>query len=191
MSTNLNSQMEMFHLVTVHPDGTVSDSPSRAYVDELGHVWTADGEAFTDEEEAAWIEDLRRQGWEPLIGFTGQCGYRGAVRHPSEFIGGGLERHILDNPGTYVAVPVEDFTPMERGEPEPDAFGWAVLRKIEQQPADEPEPLAYSPVPGEPFRVLEPLRKSPDTLEKERLFPNGVPLTGDLTPEQRAWLSRR
>lgn len=65
-----------------------------------------------------------------------------------------------------------------------------MLRKI-GQPADEPSPLAYSPVPGEPFRVLEPLHKSTSQLEKERLFPNGVPLTGDLTPEQQAWLRRR
>ncbi len=28
-------------------------------------------------------------------------------------------------------------------------------------------------------------------LEKERLFPNGIPLHGDLTPEQEAWLKRR
>jgi hypothetical protein len=32
---------------------------------------------------------------------------------------------------------------------------------------------------------------SADDLEKQRLFPNGIPLRGDLTPEQEAWLKRR
>lgn len=33
-----------------------------------------------------------------------------------------------------------------------------------------------------------PATKSPDQVEKERLFPDGIPLHGDLTPEQQAWL---
>lgn len=34
-------------------------------------------------------------------------------------------------------------------------------------------------------------RKSDMQSEKERLFPNGIPLRGELTPEQEAWLKRR
>lgn len=42
--------------------------------------------------------------WSLLNGFSGQYGYSGPMMHSSEFIGGGLARHILSNPGYYVAL---------------------------------------------------------------------------------------
>jgi hypothetical protein len=70
--------------------------------------------------------------WEPLTGYTNQEGYHGAVLHPSEFIGGGLEEEILSNDGIYVTVCVYSLdnpsVPDENGYGEPD--GWAVLRYV-------------------------------------------------------------
>jgi hypothetical protein len=43
-------------------------------------------------------------GWTLLSGFTGQDGYNGPVMHASEYVGGGLERHIRETPGYYVVL---------------------------------------------------------------------------------------
>jgi hypothetical protein len=48
----------------------------------------------------------------------------------------------------------------------------------------------YSPVPGDPFRWITPPRVSRSHAEYRRLFPNGVPIRGELTPEQQAHLTR-
>lgn len=47
-------------------------------------------------------------GWELLTGFTGQYSYNGPAMHPSEYIGGGLARHILDTPGLYTVLYGQD-----------------------------------------------------------------------------------
>lgn len=46
--------------------------------------------------------------WSLLTGFTGQYGYHGPAMHPSEYIGGGLARHILDTPGLYTVLYGQD-----------------------------------------------------------------------------------
>ena len=43
-------------------------------------------------------------GWELLTGFTGQYSYNGPGMHPSEYIGGGLARHISSTPGLYAVL---------------------------------------------------------------------------------------
>jgi hypothetical protein len=58
-----------------------------------------------------------------LDGFSGQYGYSGPIMHPSEFIGGGMERHIRETPGLYVAVVVTD---LDVDDGDDDAVGWAV-----------------------------------------------------------------
>jgi hypothetical protein len=72
------------------------------------------------DDDAELIREARASGWEPLSGFTGQYGYRGPILHPSEYIGGGLARHILETPGDYAVATADD---PETGEPS----GWVVL----------------------------------------------------------------
>jgi hypothetical protein len=49
--------------------------------------------------------------------------------HNSEFIGGGLERDLLSEPGVYVTV-VAGWTPGEEDDPEEGTIleGWAILK---------------------------------------------------------------
>lgn len=70
-------------------------------------------------------EQARSSGWDGLLtGFTGQYCYRGPIMHESEVIGGGIERYILENPGWYCAVVVNDGD-SEDYEP----CGWAIAYK--------------------------------------------------------------
>jgi len=132
----LNYVMEFDHVVAVHADGTVTDDHiPGVHAPELFHV-----------EGAAHPHDVEGMGdWTLLHGFTGQYSYNGAVLHSSEYIGGGLERHILSNPGLYVACVVEvweedryidheigcEHAEIEMGAPcecmrSEEAAGWAV-----------------------------------------------------------------
>ena len=78
-------------------------------------------ESFTTNDDEELAHQARAQGWTPLTGFTGQHGYNGPVMHPSEYIGGGLARHILDTPGQYAVATVDD----DDGE----AYGWVVMHR--------------------------------------------------------------
>lgn len=107
--TTLNDLMEFDHPVYVTADGTVTDPPCPLYAPEL---------FGTDDSELQ--AQARDYGWAGLLtGYTGQYGYNGPVMHPSEYVGGGLERDILVNPGWYVVTAVVDD-----GDLEP--YGWAV-----------------------------------------------------------------
>lgn len=94
-----------------------------------------------------WPSDSLICQWSPLVGFTNQEGYNGAVLHSSEQAYGAIENHVKANPGIYVMVAVEvhpDPAPCCRaqvtdpgGECEPGCAGtdrdippagWAVLR---------------------------------------------------------------
>lgn len=66
------------------------------------------------------------KGWELLNGFSGQYSYAGPIMHESEFIGGGMARHILSTPGLYVSL-VSYYTPEDEDEDNID--GWAVAFK--------------------------------------------------------------
>lgn len=95
MERELNEIMEFDHIIRVAEDGTITEPRD---VDIYADLNVApDG---TDEFDLS-------DGWELLKGFTGQYSYNGPVMHPSEFIGGGLERHIRETPGYYVALVVE------------------------------------------------------------------------------------
>lgn len=113
---NLDDVMEFDHPVTVK-DGKVVDAPANVYAPEL--TWYEGDYDDSDLESQA-----NNSGWELLRGYTGQDGYNGPIMHASEFIGGGLEKDILAEDGTYVAVSVES----ENRDDEP--VGWAVARKI-------------------------------------------------------------
>nr|WP_296763878.1 hypothetical protein [Rhodococcus sp. (in: high G+C Gram-positive bacteria)] len=106
---NLNDRMEFDHVIEVHEDGSITDRRDLHAPD----VYWSDGDAT-----------CMYEGWSLLQGFTGQYGYNGPCMHPSEFIGGGMERHILETPGVYVAVTVSDLD-IDSDE-EDDLVGWAV-----------------------------------------------------------------
>ena len=82
----LNSIMEFDCPITVHEDGTVTHAPDSVYAPDL------------------YDDELSGDGWDLMDGYSGQYGYSGPIMHPSEFIGGGMARDILSEPGTYVAV---------------------------------------------------------------------------------------
>lgn len=82
----LSDLMEFDCPITVHADGRITDAPRDLYAPDL-----YDGE-------------LQGDGWTLLDGYSGQDRYAGPIMHSSEFIGGGMARDILAEPGTYVAV---------------------------------------------------------------------------------------
>ena len=100
---SLNDQMEFDCVVEVKPDGSVVDAPN---------VY---GPSLYDDE-------LEGSEWTLMDGYSGQFGYSGPIMHDSEFIGGGLERDILAQPGYYVAL--VNYS-LDDDEPE----GWAVAYK--------------------------------------------------------------
>jgi hypothetical protein len=121
---NLNDRMQFGNVVHVHADGTVTDSDTTEYVPEVVYQELDD--------EGQCIDDIVHdvpQGWSLMIGYSGQYSYSGPVMHSSEYIGGGLERAILDNPGLYVAVIVDGLSADESDDAETESIGWAVAFK--------------------------------------------------------------
>jgi hypothetical protein len=120
---DLNDIMEIDHVVTVKDGEVVGSAPG---------VWAP--EVYHEDVHPDGVRGYANPaGWEFLNGYSGQEGYSGPVMHSSEFIGGGLERDILDEDGVYVAVVVECLTDDDYpdGAPEGHEFepaGWAVLR---------------------------------------------------------------
>lgn len=142
MDQPINELMEFDHVVAVMPDGRVIDTDEgynhldvhapEVVIDYDGPF--ADGQIL-DEHDAAMVEYLRIQGWEVLTGYSGQHGYSGPVMHTSEFIGGGIEDRIREEPGYWVALtveihPKEDDPEYNDGNGESEAAGWVVARKI-------------------------------------------------------------
>lgn len=114
-------------------------TPGRPHAPEAFH----DDAADVTLDGVPWRES---DAWELLTGYTGQHGYRGAVMHASEFIGGRMALDILNTPGIYVALAVEcepsdddvdrwpgDSDAARRddyaaGAWRPEATGWTVAR---------------------------------------------------------------
>lgn len=124
----LDKVMEFDHVIRVHADGTVSDGyHDRFNSPELVMDVDEDGQDVSGDDE------LRRQakayGWELITGFSGQQSYSGPVMNSSEYVGGGLARHILETPGYWV------ITSVECTGPDPDAYeepaGWAIAYREE------------------------------------------------------------
>ena len=95
----LNDEMEFDSVIYSHGDGTISD----AHTMRSPYVYIA------ELEDGTWVGEALDEPWELVDGFSGQYGYSGPHMHASEYIGGGLARHILETTGFYVAVVV---TPM-------------------------------------------------------------------------------
>lgn len=85
---------EFDHPFTVGPAGELADAPAGIYAPEIYH------------DDAGDITGAGSM-WEALTGYTSQHGYRGAVMHSSEFLGGRLADDILSTPGVYVVVTVD------------------------------------------------------------------------------------
>lgn len=92
--TALSDLMEFDSPIQVHADGRVTDGPAGIYAPSL----------YDDELDTSGPVGNGWGSWELLDGYSGQQSYGGPVMHPSEFIGGGMARDILDQPGVYVAV---------------------------------------------------------------------------------------
>lgn len=121
---SLNDLMEFDHVVRVHDDGTITE-PAGIHAPEV-FVGTDDDGSILPENEREMLADLKRAGWSLMRGYTGQSGYRGPIMHPSEYIGGGLERDIRAAPGWYVAVVVETAD-------SDDPAGWAVAYREDDE----------------------------------------------------------
>ena len=113
----LNDEMDFDSVIYSHGDGTVSDVGPYAplYGPEVS-TW--------EQEDGTWDGVDVAGPWELLDGFSGQYGYGGPHMHASEYIGGGLARHILATAGFYVAVVVTPVPLDEDDDVEPDS--WAV-----------------------------------------------------------------
>lgn len=107
------------------------DSPFT--IDESGNL--------TDSAEYApssYDGELDGNGWEYWShGYSGQYAYRGPIMHPSEFLGGGMARDLLAEPGTYCVIADEHLhsedCDCEETEGQDDAMpnGWAVVKRSE------------------------------------------------------------
>lgn len=127
-SSKLSERMEFDHVVTVWPGGMLSDDSGLHAPESYIETLDDDAGSILKEHEDTWRQSMHDAGWEVFTdGYSAQCSYSGPIMHASEFIGGQLERDILDRPGFYVAVSVECL-PRE-GEEETESAGWAVLRR--------------------------------------------------------------
>lgn len=115
---DLNSVMALDHVIKVLPDGTVGDAPSGLYAPELHAISDGNG-SHTAETDPDLRRQAQRAGWTLESGWTGQQSYNGPCMHSSEYVGGGLEDHILATPGYWVAIEV-------REDDDSDSECWAV-----------------------------------------------------------------
>ena len=110
----LNAEMEFYSVIYSHGDGTISDAHTMRGPD-----------VYTDEQEdGTWVEEALDEPWELLDGFSRQHGYMGPIMHASEYISGGLARHILETAGFYVATVVMPM-PLDEDD-DVDSDEWAV-----------------------------------------------------------------
>lgn len=82
----LSDIMDFDHVIEIRHDGAIVDRAD-VWAPEL-----CDG-------ELPYGSD-----WHLLDGFSGQYRYSGPMMHQSEYVGGGMERYIRENPAIYVAL---------------------------------------------------------------------------------------
>lgn len=123
----LNDLMEFDHIV--HSDGLGNVVGFDEHGCAGGRLWAPAPHVDLDEDgqmvslDPAEIHNLGR--WTLLNGFSGQDGYSGPIMHESEYVGGGLERHIRETAGFYACVIVTGIRPTIY-DPDDDIVGWAV-----------------------------------------------------------------
>ncbi len=118
----LNDIMEIDHVIRVDAAGNVT---------EPRDVWAPDVSVSYDDNTGASTLTVSPDSWQLMNGYSGQDRYSGPIMHPSEYIGGGMERDILASPGLYVAVVVYD----EDDYNESDGYaadGWAVAYRKDE-----------------------------------------------------------
>lgn len=117
---DLNAFMGFDHVIRSNGDGTFEE------------VWEEFApEVYLYETESGEWELERLSGeWQFLTGFSGQYGYDGPLLHSSEYIGGGLAKHITNVPGLYVAA-VAYPMPLDDDE-DPELDSWVVLYREEE-----------------------------------------------------------
>ena len=123
MTQTLNEIMEFDHIIHVDWNGEVTETN----LTNKGVSIYAPDVSFVDAprgEDDINIDDYTGQ-WEALKGFTGQYSYNGPIMHPSEYVGGGLEKYIRATPGYYVVCIVTDPDESE----DDDLVGWVILYK--------------------------------------------------------------
>lgn len=138
--TALDTLMEFDHVIEVRPDGSVIDAPRDIYAPELIMSTDEDGQILAAD-EADYRDQATRQGWDLMTGYTAQYGYNGPVMHPSEYIGGAMERDIMAQPGYYVALTVDILADEEPA-------GWAVAYRLLDPPTYGPPAYASFPLGG-------------------------------------------
>ncbi len=134
---DLNTLMEIDHVVRVRDDGTVTDQGTiGVYAPEIHIEYDgpfADAQ-ISDAQERDMIEYVRRQGWEIQTGWSAQWNYAGPIMHTSEFIGGRIADHIREHPGYWVACsvelhPGEDDPEYNNGNGESESAGWVLAHR--------------------------------------------------------------
>lgn len=118
----LKAFMEIDHVICVEEGGRIHDDVTGVYAPEVTVETDSDGQIL-DEHDAQMIANVRSQGWELLNGWSGQYGYAGPIMHPSEFVGGDLEKHIRETPGVYVVTTVACEP---NGWSDDEQAGWAI-----------------------------------------------------------------
>lgn len=122
----LSDIMEFGHLIRVNEDGSIDEDIHYVHTPEGIYVDTDEDGSILKEHEKDMVEEQEREGWSFFTtGYSGQYLYSGPIMHPSEFIGGSLERDIREQAGYYVSVVVDCMPENEHGEH--DSAGWAVL----------------------------------------------------------------
>jgi hypothetical protein len=124
---NLNDVMEFDRVIRVLADGTVETRVQNMRAPEV-YMHFRDEESSRKPDIAA--------PWQLMNGYSGQDRYSGPIMHESEFIGGGMARDILGQPGWYVAVIVTDVSAEAAqeeadGVPDSDIAGWAVAYQVD------------------------------------------------------------
>ena len=195
MDRPINELMEFDHVVAVMPDGRVIDTDEGFnYLDEYAPEVIIDYDGpfkeaqISREDTAAMIDYLGQQGWEALCGWSRQYLTQkdDPIMHPSEFIGGGIEERIREEPGYWVKLAV-DIHPNEDdpehesngGSGESKSVGWIVARKIGSEDeiaartgwiAEEMAPWHFDP---EAARNRRPMREEDAAMSDVQTFHKG------------------
>lgn len=140
----LNSNIEFdcpFKVLNTRDGHTfIQSAHDDIYAPQVALSVDKDGNGVGEEtiDDTTWNEP--QTTWEAVNGYSGQYGYSGPTMHPSEYLGGGMARDVLEDEGAvYVVTTVECHPNWEIDEDdEEDVFqgqivqdnpaGWMLLK---------------------------------------------------------------